>query len=119
MTIETVPPANDDKTLTRKVTDSAKVAGEKISETAQSAAASTKNAAGKVGETVKSHPYAAAAAVGGVAAAAAGAVAGKRYYDKRKAREQLDQIDMPQMRDGEPEVQMTASDEPEVKPTAN
>lgn len=120
--IETIPTGSaneNERTITEKMTDGAKSAAATVSETGKVAAGKISEGAKTVGETIKAHPYTTAAAVGGVAAAAAGAVVGKKYYDKRKAKDIVDEVGMPEMRAGKPEVDLEKSDELKVAPTTN
>ena len=76
------------KVVVGKFSDGAKGAAGKVGESAKTATGKIGDGAKKAVETVKSHPGKTAAIVGGIAATAAGAVAGKKYYDKRKAAQQ-------------------------------
>ncbi|MEM8694589.1 MAG: hypothetical protein AAGE05_01035 [Pseudomonadota bacterium] len=102
------------KVVVGKFSDGAKGAAGKVGESAKTASGKIGGGAKKVVETVKKHPGKTAAIVGGVAATAAGAVAGKKYYDKRKtAKENVEAIDTPKVRAGD-----TPTEAPKVAPTA-
>lgn len=93
------------KSTTDKIKESASSAAETVTESAKSAGNSIAEGARKAVDYAKENPGTTAAVVGGVAAAAAAVVGTKMYKDaklKEEARERLDEVGFPEMRDGKP-----------------